>query len=303
MRIQYFDLAKGFCILLVVWFHLQEQYGIVTYVDSYVTAIRMPLYFFLSGFFFKTYKGMSSFIVKKTRKLLIPFAFFYLTTSVMLPILAHRILGMTFATGHDWRLLYAFLTYDSYPNIPLWFLLALFQLNVAFYLVHKFVKSEFLLVAVCLLISILLGATWDLPASLSKAMNGMIYFGVGYLCHRHEVVEKMNLRLVLPIVTFLFVVVGLFSPTQQLMSVIYRYVFSVLGITSLVCICRIVNYVPYISYVGRYSIMLLVTHEPLIRVLSMLHIGNIGISFALLALSYLVIIPFMRRFMPHVTAQ
>ena len=49
--------------------------------------------------------------------------------------------------------------------------------------------------------------------------------------------------------------------------------------------------------------MLLVTHEPLIRLLSIARIGNPYVCFLILAASYLAIIPFMRRYMPHVTAQ
>ena len=140
-RIPYFDLAKGVCILLVIWFHL----GVHTPFDPYLNAVRMPLYVFLSGLFFKSYGGILQLIHKKTKRLLIPFFFFYLTTSVLLPILAHNRLGINFETGQDWRLLYAFLTYRDFPNIPLWFLWALFMLNVSFYALQRFIKSDILL--------------------------------------------------------------------------------------------------------------------------------------------------------------
>lgn len=48
--------------------------------------------------------------------------------------------------------------------------------------------------------------------------------------------------------------------------------------------------------------MVLVTHEPLIRVLQPLHIGLWQELLLIMAL-YLAIIPLMKRFMPHVTAQ
>lgn len=82
-RIEFLDLAKGICILLVVWLHVDVD----TPRDIYLSAIRMPLFFFLSGMFFKEYDGFLTFLKKKTNKLLIPFVFFYLTTSVLIPII------------------------------------------------------------------------------------------------------------------------------------------------------------------------------------------------------------------------
>ena len=56
-RIQWIDLAKGFCILLVVLQHASE----LTHVDYPLSVqafgFRMPLYFILSGLFFKQYEG------------------------------------------------------------------------------------------------------------------------------------------------------------------------------------------------------------------------------------------------------
>ena len=51
-RIEYIDLAKGVCILLVVFAHIHPdltRYSWGVFFDSF----RMPLYFFLSGHFFQ----------------------------------------------------------------------------------------------------------------------------------------------------------------------------------------------------------------------------------------------------------
>ncbi len=298
-RIPYFDLAKGVCILLVIWFHL----GVHTPFDPYLNAVRMPLYVFLSGLFFKTYGGILQLIRKKTKRLLIPFFFFYLTTSVLLPILAHNLLGINFETGQDWRLLYAFLTYHDFPNIPLWFLWGLFMLNVAFYALQRFIKSDILLGLSCLVLGIVLGNLLSLPASISKAFGYFFYFYLGYMATRYDVIERLRVRKVLPVSLALFVLAGFFCPTSGVLLYIQQTLLSVAGVLTLLLLCKAIKRLPYVSYVGRYSIMLLVTHEPLIRLLDVAHIGNPYVSFLLLAASYLAIIPFMRRYMPHVTAQ
>lgn len=75
-RIEYIDLAKGVCILLVVFAHIHPdltRYSWGIFFDSF----RMPLYFFLSGIFFKRYSGIQEFAIKKINNLIIPLLFFY----------------------------------------------------------------------------------------------------------------------------------------------------------------------------------------------------------------------------------
>lgn len=75
-RIEYIDLAKGVCILLVVFAHIHPdltRYSWGVFFDSF----RMPLYFFLSGIFFKRYSGIQEFAIKKVNNLIIPLLFFY----------------------------------------------------------------------------------------------------------------------------------------------------------------------------------------------------------------------------------
>ena len=72
-RIEFVDLAKGVCILLVVLGHVG-----INLTTIGLENLRMPLYFMLSGLFFKNYGGGKYFFIKKVNKILIPFIFFYL---------------------------------------------------------------------------------------------------------------------------------------------------------------------------------------------------------------------------------
>lgn len=58
-RIEFIDLAKGVCIILVVMFHVGID---IPHLD----IIRMPLYFIISGLFYKPYDSITSFCIKKT---------------------------------------------------------------------------------------------------------------------------------------------------------------------------------------------------------------------------------------------
>ena len=141
-RIQYIDLARGFCITLVVLFHIFQSihfhYGLVYWKT--LPVFLLPLFFFLSGLFFKEYEGFLGFFLRKVNKLLIPFFFFYIVTSFALP----NILNLLGYTVSDLQMLgisglWAFLNED-FPNGPLWFLLVLFLINIYFYVILVSVK-------------------------------------------------------------------------------------------------------------------------------------------------------------------
>ena len=114
-RYAFVDLAKGICIMLVVWHHVVSTWGLETYpLKEAVSSFRMPLYFFLSGLFFKEYAGFFDFCKRKINKLLIPFAFFFVTLSCIFPFVLHYLL--TFNSG---------LNIDPDPRISEWLKLAI----------------------------------------------------------------------------------------------------------------------------------------------------------------------------------
>lgn len=98
-RIEFIDLAKGICILLVVFSHAGEDYG--NRFDPALTSFRMPLYFVLSGLFFKEYSGFAEFLVRKTNKLLIPFLFFYMLIVCVLAYALNRGGGIQFISSME----------------------------------------------------------------------------------------------------------------------------------------------------------------------------------------------------------
>lgn len=65
-RITYIDLAKGLCMILVVYFHVKDNfYHISMSFDSTIRMFHMPLFFVLSGMFFNGNVDFRNFAVKK----------------------------------------------------------------------------------------------------------------------------------------------------------------------------------------------------------------------------------------------
>lgn len=135
-RIDFVDLTKGVCIILVVMAHIGGAFDQLD-KHSMLSCFRMPLYFFISGIFFKPYEGLYGFIIRKTNKLIIPFIFFYVS-AFLLKYIVWKIAPETFHLPVSWReLLFVFHGHDLIKfNPPIWFLLALFNCNILFYLIH-----------------------------------------------------------------------------------------------------------------------------------------------------------------------
>ena len=197
-RIQYIDLAKGLCILLVVLFHVYQHIHYIPEFIKSLSCFRMPLYFFLSGLFFKEYEGFIGFFLRKVNKLFIPFAFFYLVTSWGLSNLLHDVFGYTVLFEESLGIsgLWAFITQEKFANDPIWFLWVLFLVNIYFYLLLTIAKRittndkrlPLILAAMCFIVgiigSVVLSRRINLLAFLDSAMSALPFFAFGYLFNK-----------------------------------------------------------------------------------------------------------------------
>ncbi len=320
-RIGWVDLAKGFCILLVVvnhvflWVNKSFDYPL----ELQGRAFRMPLYFVLSGLFFKQYENFGGFLKRKINKLLIPFLFFFIVTSILpCAVLEHRSALTDF-----------FQERTIYYNNPIWFLLCLFVVNVVFYLVHlvaKAVASRYQTAIVLTMATILgfvglgLGALHiRLPFYFDTALSALPLFAFGYWLFRHTgfMPAPVNpLREGLTMAACALVVWFLAVPTiwanndfPDDATLLLVYLTGIAGTMMVLILSKFIRRLPLISFWGRYSIIILCTHQVVITVVS--HFTRrwltggwqvLAVLVATLAVCHLLIL-FMRRYMPHVTAQ
>lgn len=164
-RIDFVDLTKGVCIILVVMAHIGGAFDQLD-KHSMLSCFRMPLYFFISGIFFKPYEGLYGFIIRKTNKLIIPFIFFYVS-AFLLKYIVWKIAPGTFHLPVSWReLLFVFHGHDLIKfNPPIWFLLALFNCNILFYLIH-YLRDKHL--SLMFAATLLIGCTGFFPANFTS---------------------------------------------------------------------------------------------------------------------------------------
>ena len=275
-RIEFIDLAKGICISLVVLLHVfGELSGDIIRI---MNLFRMPLYFVLSGLFFKTYDGLLPFVKKKTNKLLIPFFLTFIFVVVPTTILLNKYEGETMT------LLNLFFGGAGKLNLgidgAIWFLLCLFTVNIYFYLIFLLTKRNVVGITI---LSIICGVSgylmsrygFSLPMWMDSALTAMPFFLFGYLlrCYSDVLYGSLSKQdLILCMVSFVVTIsVFMYDRWLDRYAIAYGdnsfdipflsiYIGGISGTYFILMISKCIRQMPIISYIGRYSIVVLLTH-------------------------------------------
>lgn len=320
-RIEYIDLAKGICIILVVIHHVCQRFDVISSLEP-LSTFRMPLYFVLSGLFFKKYNSFFSFLMRKVNKLLVPFFFFLITTSIVLPILLYRVGYNPEPVGKN--LAWAWFTKGFIINGPIWFLLCLFFQNILFYGVTYLIKSNSYLLFMLLFCVGALGYysqdifQFRLPLYIDTAMTALPFFGMGFVIKNRTDWLNRNISwaatLLVPIISifiiFMFGRYEDFWSNRYETSLLLLYLYGIIGVLSILIISKKIKRLPVISYFGRYSIIILCCHFVILDFLCPFIISknysilmSVIITFIVLVLSFFILIPFCRSYLPYFTAQ
>ena len=322
-RIEYIDLAKGICILLVVTMHVAPETGNSL---PFLSCLRMPLYYCLSGMFFKQYGGFNTFLTKKTDKLLIPFLGWYFIGYIVY-YLRVIFLGVP---EHAYKLTDLFLEAEFY-NGSLWFLLSLFWCNLLFFLITKMTQKIWIQGALTVLFA---GIGWiwsyaDLHNFLyiGTTLTCLPFFFVGNIMMSKGFISKEKNKTAdagIAAICLIAVSLCVFLPKEPLYMRFYLnyletgnagvfYISSLSMVIMALIFCKYTGRLPYVSYLGRYSIIVLVTHGLLHNIInrSVKHLSGMPLdesTFDLILLGVIillmaVVIPVCKKYLPYITAQ
>lgn len=321
-RIQFIDLAKGICIFLVVAGHVFNNEH--TDANLFMISFRMPLYFVLSGLFFSLYGSFREFLVKKVNKLIIPFTAFYLI-SFIFRIFTNILQGETI----EWSKALSICYEDISSNAPIWFLPCLFICGLLFYTITKISKhaklgvNYYILTLSCIIGGggFLLGQKGvNLPLWIDSAMTAIPFYAFGYILRKKTkfLETKYNKYALILIAGLSFAYTFCFKSYSALhcnhmceTNPFLYYSCGLIGTMGILLLSKAIDRIPIVSKFGRYSICILLTHYLLITIftkgvellgISINDITRLGIYLAIM-LSYIVLIPLMVRYLPHICAQ
>lgn len=330
-RIEYIDLAKGICILMVVFMHIGLFFR-DTYVCIMVSSFLLPLYFFLSALFFSEYTGFVNFTLRKINKLLVPF-FFFMFLTVLLHFTRWIITGrydniMQYPSNFAMSLQ----ADDVYNNTPLWFFISLFWTSLMFYIIFIFCdklaneRTRYIVMGIlCFTIGIAgyeLGIhKINLPLWIDTSMFSMPFFYTGYFLKRNTYILAPNkFDKYIP---FFLIILGLIvyflADNKEMMMMnegygnyISSYVSAISGILFVLLLSKLIKEMPVISFLGKNSGIVLGIHWLLMWILGkalsfIINITNTRIQaavlFALVVISLFPTIKFLLKFFPRLVGQ
>lgn len=222
-RVDYIDVIKGFVIFLVIWVH--------TACPNWLTPLLVnSIFFFLSGIFFKR-KPLKIFLFDKVRYILFPFMFFYIV-SYFFRILECYWDNRTLAS-FDWGMILDVFDISTrtdylFVNVPLWFLICLFVIQMLYYFVSYLDKR---LVAVIALLCIGLKNVFlsiPTPFMINAAFYYMGFFAFGNLVGKPWIDKLYDIRfrkVSLGISVLLFV--ALFVPMGDFEGELYELCYHI----------------------------------------------------------------------------
>lgn len=301
-RIEYIDIAKGLGILLVVMGH--NDFSLVSpFFYKFIYSFHMPLFFFLSGMFFKSELPLINLLRRRYSSLLKPYIvavllIFFMTvsfTKVDFGSAITKVVKAAYANGHyiDW--------------VQLWFLPHLFVLNVFAYFFYKaanlfrsnLVKWIFL-ISILIIGVIFIGVFWPftlpllgrgytlygLPLSIDLVLVSGFFFILGCEVNRivPEDVYSSPFTLFGSIVMLVAMVIFL-SPiidfnTRVFQSLPINTIEALLGILFILAISKQIERIPQLSralsYVGQTSLIILIFHVPIQETLGAKILGITG---------------------------
>lgn len=321
-RIEYFDLMKGVCIVLVVISHCYEELDISMnnkHMWSMLEHLRMPLYFFLSGMFFKEYSCFLDFLIRKTNKLIIPFLFFALITIIPKLITGEVECSLIPIKRHfTWMI-----KYGGY----LWFLRTLFFANILYYIFHKSTRHFNIYIRAGVIIVFTALGWWinsfiPIEGNFRETYTYLTSFVTSFLVLpfffiassiRGYLLQTKSISLICLSLIFISALTvcyvtstgGVYLVNAKVENgAIEFYLAALSAITCVWCVCFLVKRLFYFSYMGRYSIIVYLTHIPIMHFI--VYEGLIT-SFGGLTTIVLLLMPvmicFFKRFFPAFVAQ
>lgn len=210
-RIQYFDIAKGIGIILVVWFHCNGPFS------SYFNQFMLPLFFLISGLLYSQKSGVKEYVIRKVHNLYLPYIIWNLVFLVIVAIFENYTI--------EFFLKKAVLICFTLSGIGVflgatWFIAALFIISILYKILeNSFKESNYKDIALLIIFSFiaLIGFKFNLPYALSRVLILGFFYAIGAFIKKHKTsiskyVSKMPFHFLLPIFgAIVFIIISSFN--------------------------------------------------------------------------------------------
>lgn len=271
-RYDYIDTAKGIGIMLVVWSHMGSSVELSNFYKwgGYITTFYMPLFFILSGLFYKPTN-----MRKRLKQLLVPYISFY-----VLAYIVYVLKCILKQNDIDWSNFFSpFLGATiHYQNSPIWFLLSLSQVSLLAVIFVKYLNK-----IVALLIAFLiawLGSYLQIhtPYYIDVSFITLPFLLIGYY-YKEEILHRLNVEsasIFIVLSILLFCINPVFTNVSQNylpQGYILFFMVSVSACLGVIGLCKYIygKLAELLQFLGRNSLIILCTHMMIVS-LGSIHI-------------------------------
>jgi hypothetical protein len=311
--------------MLIVMYHIDHEFFnyLAPHLNDALQAFRLPMYYFISGIFFKLYSGYADFTRRKVNNILVPFVFF-VVFAFAVRLLEYGFRLLMGAEPIEVRLTQLvepfYLRYWQWTT-PLWFLLSLFWVNLLFYAIHRWIKPLWALLLVTVALSVagyaLAANKIQLPLMMDTSLVALPYFVLGWCINRTGALQPTRwdrwgiLALALAAVPIYLFSDFLNLHFQILPSYWKLYLLPFLAILTLFWACKPLPRVPLMCHYGQYSLIILGTHPLFFLPLRFLfiHYGfepGVSLTLIVFVLTMLLELPtiwILKTYFPRIVAQ
>lgn len=232
----------------------------------------MPLFYFLSGIFYKDCK-IQGLLKKRCKSLLVPFFVFYVFTSLMLPAFIYKVFGYTmmyYESLDVCNILFSFITTEIFPNPPIWFLLSLFEVIFLFCLIRKIKNVAVQMGLVAIIAFIGLGCAMQnfyLWGYIDTSFTALPFYASAFYVFRNQWLKERFFKQNLP--AFYIGVIGLLLITRyihfdyrinQYNHICLIYPLGFLGTYLVIQASLKLRSFNVINFIGKNSMPILCTH-------------------------------------------
>ena len=261
-RLHWVDYTKGIGIFLVVVGHvlrgllnssILKPSPWLSFVDQWIYAFHMPLFFFISGLFVQRSlsKPLKVFLLDKLYVIAYPYFVWSILQSII-QIYASKYSNHPITVADIWKIGYQ-------PILQFWFLYTLFVIVVAYGILSKLKLSPnlFLIFSILLYCAYVFNVDFGPWGVLYLVRRHAIYFALGVIVGSGKLLSILN-RIKLFALVFItltgYLAVGLAVQLQLAENVIAIPVLAMLGITASMTLAMALEKSNALSFVKNWGI-------------------------------------------------
>ena len=284
-RIQTFDVMKGIGIVAMVLGHCISN----KYLVQFIYIWHMPLFFILSGYFFKPDSTINA-VRKSFKSILIP----YIVACITIILFAYVekfligfqqigifVNGALFGTPMAlWKSNNLFAKGYIFA---LWFLPALFSCRIMYNSFFRLSTTRNMLMGgvLCFSSVLITKQIGHLPLGILQAMYAIIFFQIGNTIKRYHLFERFNTPVHITIAVILFSLSIIYGKIGMASCTIKNPLISIPGAVSAVMLMyMLLSRIPqtgtrFLAHLGRISILILCLHtfDGLLGISSLVNFG------------------------------